>query len=886
MKCCVLGLLLLFELGVYCQNPEKWPFKFDSLVSIPKEEQVVVYSKQLSGVYDVVKKEFIVSMSKGHIQFLENAGVLLKIEKNNVSLFPFQQPELFNPTSKRAFKSHEYDSHYTDGLEIVSSDWIIVNQFASPIQLDMPLLDQYGEDSIVYSGDYGSYVYPLPLPGNQKSGLFDIKKRKWLIPPRYAGVSRVGKYFLAINHLDEDGQYFATPNSSFVDIYEQQGKKIRFVRKEVVNEWKMDWSDLLKNALDLKTAERLTGTTEWYKLRKDGREKVVRFDHDFDYELEDFFPNVWFDFVVFHPRYRQLLACQAGKILHYVFDEETKEMVLTNTESNYSGITEVEGTIRFHKAKPEYRNEVVLSLEQIGTHLIVHQYTPEYRADFPLATEYGEDSVYITPEGYVMAVYPKPEPGHYLSGVYDWSSKTWLIPQAHRFILPLDNKYLVQSFDLDADGIVKSGNLRQMLFDHHGKLLFNIVETPEMNRDALMKKIFEGASIHFAGMQNVPFEFLMDSDYAQNLIYKLEQNGQQTLVRADFHTGLDLKNIALLKDCSADFVDALFDFDLYNATLPSFQVRYSNTTLKLNLSALLPEGNGYVQDLLETQAGNFELAIYENSSLEPKEGLEQADFLIALLLEEKKPNPNTTYYAFTATNESAKIAAVSEQAFLAFLNTDTYKKHVYTRKGDLLLIQKTPIFQEPDREMIYDYDDEIISIESSFVSGNSGVYRKTQNGWKLITSLFAALDNTAYGYIATENFAKKRIEFWNHFSEYDAIRNDTVNVKLLNTEPGFQLLNGNFEPFVWKGQHRFSVIETFDFGYQIYTESDKSILISPSGQLVSDEHFDQYFLENDKIVGYSPTLFDYDEFGDEVLDNEGRHVLFQVEKRKEFELKP
>ena len=126
----------------------------------------------------------------------------------------------------------------------------------------------------------------------------------------------------------------------------------------------------------------------------------------------------------------------------------------------------------------------------------------------------------------------------------------------------------------------------------------------------------------------------------------------------------------------------------------------------------------------------------------------------------------------------------------------------------------------------------------------------------------------------------------NNFDELQDVRNDSINSKLLSSEPGYELLNANFEPFSWKGQTSFIFIEVFDFGYQIFIESNKSIFISPSGQIVSEEHFDQYLLEYGKIIGFSPTLYDYDENGDEVYDNNGLQVLRRAEKRVVFEKRP
>ena len=882
MKNMVFLVFLHLGYGVYCQKTENFPFKYDSLVQIAINDQMVVYHKKSSGVYDLAQKKFVVPLGKEHIQFLENAGVLLKIEKNNVSLFPFQQPELFNPTTKREFKMFDYGVGYSDGVEIVAEDWILVNQFKRPIQSDMPLIDHFGEDSM--STD-GNYVYSMPFAGAQHSGLFDTKSRKWLIAPKYASVHRVGNYFLAKMDLDANGQYVETPNFTFVDIYEKRGKQIHFVRKMNISDWEMDWSEVLHAALGAEKVERLAGAFDWYKIRQAGQEKVVRFGNNFGLDLEDFFPNTAFDFVVFHPKYQQLLAYNAGKILHYTFDEEIGEMILKNTESNYAGITTMEGELGFHKAKPEQRNEVVLSLEQIGTHLIVHQHTPEYHADYPLITEYGEDSIIISGDGYAILAYPEPEPGHYLSGVYDLSSKKWLIPQKHRFVIPVANNYLVQTFSLDAAGIVRGDVMHQKLLDKQGKELFTIDKTTTKDRDALVKKLFDGYSIQFAGMQNRPFEFLMDEESAQSLVYKMAIDEEQALVRVDFNPGLQLNALEVLKDSRAAFVDAYFDFSWQAEAVLSHRLKLNGNQVELTLAASVLGGEKQLQDALQFTALNFELTLHQSDNHNSKDESEQIYFLISVV---ESDNKTQKYYAFAAYNNLMKIEEISALVFSENLASQGFKKHTFKRQGDLLVVQKTPVLQDQQQEMIYDYDDEIITVETSFAAGNSAAYKKTEHRWKAITPLYAAMNDTPYGYLAAANFGAQHVTFLNPFSGFDTERTDTVNRKLLSTAPAFELLNANFEPYLWQGKKSFSFIEVFDFGYRIFTSANTStsILISPTGQMISEEHYDMYFLEAGKIVGYSSALYDYDEFGDEVLDNEGRHVQLQVEKRKEFELKP
>jgi hypothetical protein len=864
------------------QTNDKFSFKYDSLVSVPKENQIVVYHKKKSGIYDLNSKQFVVPMQKAHIQYLENAQILLKLEKNTLSSFPFSQSVLFLAGKKREFNMFEHNAFYKDGLEKINEDWLLVNQFSAPVESDVPLVDQPEYNSILE----GSYIYPLPFPGSEKSGLFDLKTKKWLIEPKYASVNRVGNYVLAKKDLDENGQYITSPNFNYFDVYSIIDKKIGFVRKVNITNWETDWSDLLKEALNLQSVVQLPGSFSWYKLRKSDQEKIVRFAHNYDLILEDFFPNTWFEFAEYHPSYRQQLIYSNGKILHYAFEDQTNEMVLRNTENQYAGIAAMEGEVAYKNASDSYRSDIVLSLERIENQLIVHHYFPELPAEYPLLDDYGEDSFYISKENYLVYVYPIPEPGQYLSGVYDLSSKKWLIPQKHRFILPIDNKYLAQSFDLDTLGILKSAATTQNLFDAQGNLLLKNEEIVSMNRDELMKKLFEGSSMHFANMQNTPFEFLMDESSAETVVYKIETENKQSLIRADFNPGRDLRNIEVLKDYTADFVDANFNFGFLFETVLSHKLKYNNETLEIQLTSALQGGNEFVQDSMSVLAPNFELVLYESNNRNLKDETEQVDYLISLLIRDSNyTNPTQKYYSFTTTDKTAKINAISEQVFHVYRSANKLKQHTFTRIKDLLLVQKTPLIQEHQREIIDDFD-QIFYINSSYATGNSAAYRKTPNGWKMSTPNFAELNNTSYGFIAVENFGKRNIEITDIYGEYDMPQNDSLNAMILSKEPSKQLLNTNFEPFSWKGQHSFTEIEVFDFGYQIFMEPDKSIFISPSGQIISEEHFDQYSLEYGKIIGFSPTLYEYDENGDEVYDSNGQQVLRQAEKRVVFEKKP
>jgi hypothetical protein len=708
--------------------------------------------------------------------------------------------------------------------------------------------------------------------------IFDIKTRKWLIAPEYSSVNQVGNYFLALKNLDQNGLFLSSSSFGHVDVFENRGKTIRFVKQIKSTGAAMDLGFLVKEAFKADQIDRLPGSNELYKVRKENKEKVVKLTISTDLNFTDFLPNQWCDLVIYHWQFNKMFAYDQGKIYQYELDIEQQKMVLEYTNVHFASLSLMEETLYYGNKTESNRNITVLSMEQIGDLIIVHQHLPEIQAFSPLHTAYGEDSV--SNEGYF--VYPSPEPGLYLSGVYDLNTKKWVIPQSSRFVIPIGKNFLTQHYELDKQGLIANNKMIQTFYNSQGEKIVDHHVIESLDRDTFVKKLFPNYQVEFANVQSMPFEMLMDENVQAQMVYKITAAGKQNFVRMDFEKGNFLNHAKILVPKNADFVDGSYDFNNRLEHPTNYLILYNNDTLKLYFSPFLGEEQLIYSDSISFFAPNFELHLLVHKNSFSIDDNQKVFHLIAL----KVDTQNFKYFAFQETASNVKIKPISEQEFKLYQEKFVFKKQLFKREGNVLLLQKNPFFQENQSDYFNSNDDSILSHEYSFSVGNSGVYKKTDTGWMNLVGPFSELKNTKYGFIGVENYTEQRIQLQVFFDVYVPVDSDSLNARLRKKEYMCQLLNKDFKPFEWTKQSRFFAIEDLVFGYRIFTSEQESILISSSGEIICEEHHDEYFLENGKIIGFNRELYDYNDDGDFIVDDKGNPIVTRKEKRSVFEMKP
>lgn len=884
-----------------------YPFKFDSIVSIKDSNQVLVYHKLKSGVYDFNKKKFVVPMTKGHIQYLENSGRLFKIEKGNInSLYPFSKSGWkFNLTKMSVTGEEEPDvkNAYLDAVEIIAKDWIIVTQCLFPVFRTFPknhdFMDYEMTDEIYIS-------YPIREDGAAKSGLFDINKRTWLIPPNYSKVERVGNSIIAYRNIDDAGRYFVGKTYAKVDVFRINGQTISWKNQIEINEHELDWSDLLKDALEVEKVERYHESSNKYKLYKSGKEKLISFHMDYDFEFVDYFPFQWFELV--EMRNEDMIVYDKEIISHYKYYQNSKELLLDGSSKDNIGILYTEhlpgininhyvesdefdlfnitkGDVFYYYTKTNNKRYISFGFERNKNQMVVNHRFPEFKSEFPLITDFGEDSIIVNEKGFIEYVYPPADPGSYRSGVYDLETKRWIIPQKHWSIQAIGDKYLTLDYKLNENNVRLSEETFQALFDNKGNLLLSHEQIAALSFDEIVSAIFSNCSVEFAHFQKNPKDWIATigrfSGFT-SLIYKIEDQGVQRLIQFDFGANnriIAFKEFELLK---GQFVDGSIETSSGFESVLNFAFVLDDNKPNLFFSHVSHAHEKIKFEKLSLEAKNFELILHESYNQNSKDADNQIYFLVQFKGHDQ-PNANYNFYAYTHIGEHKELKQISSEQFHEYLSSQEFKEHRYERQDEQMVVMRHPEIYEEQNVVLDAYLEDIIYLEYDYVYGNSALYKLNENSWKPISGPYAELIKTDYGFLAIGNSLSQRIEGYLLDYAYAIYNLDSLNALLENSGKQYQLLNQLGVPFSYQGQVEFEEIISQSFGYHIFYTRENSILISLSGQLISEEHFDFYSLENGKIKGYSPALLLIDDFGDEVYDENDNPVYFQQEKLKYFE---
>lgn len=833
MKLLISVLSTLFFLQYFAQNQPKIPIQYDSLVQV-NENQVIVYAKSQSGIYNPKSQSFSLPMSTGHLHHFFLLDYLIKIDDKSITQLPDGEAKAFE-----IGRLYDFPVNYIFGVEYsiqrVDKNWAIIKDYIEPLQSEIPLRDEFGDDSLTVNGDL---IYPEPYPGSEKSGLYDWTAQKWLIQPVYKEISVVGNYFIAISFLDEMGYGSQFRNHGIIDVYEKSGNQIRRVENHQITESTLskDWSDLLKKALQADDAEQISEELSLYKLTRGNIQSLHKFSIQNEVYFQNLFENQQFEFIEFHTEYNVLLTYNQGQIKQFWYNPLDLEFHESNTAKNQIHMCENDLGVISYVDEPGTTIDRVFGVQKVNNHIIVHHYFPMTAFLYPLFTQYGEDSIDVN--GNTVFSHPTLEINK--SGVYDLTSKKWIIPNEYRSILSIDGLYLAQK---QIDGVVV-----QNLFDKNGNIVLHNSTIRQLNNHEFVLRCFEGSDIYFANMQSQPLELLLHPEtnfLTLSKFYVVLQDGKQKVIHVQMASDMWLYSVEFLDDHKGDFVDSYFNVDRYAPIILKPIVLYDNDVLSISLSLDLDNNSTNHKDRYEVRTSDFSLDLYE-LDLSKNGEIENPDYYLFKLTSRNQKNKKleTKYFAFQGSSAAYKIQEISEDIYKKKLTEKAYDLSEYNKTGDQIVVQKTPISIENDFTVFREDDNGMSQLNFSYLNGNSAVYRKTNQGWKMVFGPYAALNKTNYGYIAHLNFVHQHAEFMNFFAGDDAVDFTSLNKELKNTESGHQLLNLKFEAFTWKGQSKFIYINELDFGYHIFLNKSESILISKSGQVISAEHFEEFTLDN------------------------------------------
>ncbi len=882
MKFLIFSALCFFGIRLLSQTTPS--VKYDSLVYLNNKNLTIVYLKGKSGIYDLEKKTFVNPLTTGHLQYLENADVIFQFtDKQIAEVIPGQAPKDFKQNN---FKKDIYDpvnyKVYADGFESLSSNMLIVNQFLYPLEQYTALINSQMEDSL---DKHGNRVYPPNDPGKQQSGVWDLKARRWLIAPKYRSVQAVGSHFFAFDVLNKDGQY-AKPEQQGIDLYRLSGKKMDFVERIPMDKIGRDWSNILKDALAIDHVEKLNDVNDHYRLHQGAKVNIVRFTITNDLFYHVYIPNQWFDAIFINAEMNHIFTCSQGKLAHYTCDleEDVYAAQLKKTGFNHAKIvSNAEGFFAEYDhsgATSSWFADACFSIEKLDNLMVVQNYSREKWDAQPLYTEYGEDSLYWDENGEYHIAFAAPEKGHNASGVYDLNTRKWIIPNTHFLIFAVAGKrYLVQDLDLDDKGLVQGETVSQRLVDAQGQEILSHEAINKLNRDEFAKLLLGGDEAYYSNFENVMLGSMLHRQDAR-LKYTRLQGGKQQIHKLAFYGGNRISEIHSLPGCNGEFVDinqTSYEWDSYSTVFR--MIKLDRDTIAVQFSWDFFGADGEITTF-KKPTKDFDLTIFDNQSYEYDEGALHLSKLVLLIHDKGR-----SYFKLHQNERKLTLHEIGDQEFNRLLLRSKFSRERFHKFGDALVVQKEPEVQENIVTPWFNDDDHYEYIQTDYAIGSSLIYKKGKTGWKPITQPLREIAYTDYGFLCKGSYCHEAFFAEFYYAPMKKNYVDSVNQTLFNLEEVDMLLNTKFEPFVWSNTSEFKAILEFDFGYQLFLDYNRSIFISKKGELITDEHFENFELIDGKIVGSSPELYEYDEFGEYVLDNSGNILVVSPAKRKMFPIK-
>ncbi len=854
---------LLFQFFTFAQDlPKK--VKSDSVFQMNQNE-FLIYQKKKSGVYNVSTNSYSKSLSKNYLHYIPDLKILVEFLPENY--VQYYLDDYNKPKEKQLNKFSQFNAEYfTNENEIIKIDknHFIVNSFTSIISPSVPLSDLYGEDSLDMNGNL---VYYPSEPGKEKSGIFDISAKKWKIQPKYAKIHVLNNHYFCQKIYNDEGFFSDT---SYFDLYTQNDKNEFIFIEKITNQ--TNPSDVYTKVTGIK-AKRIHNTN-YYVTNNDGKQGLIEFqlfwDDDFSnfYFKEYYSPN--YQFVYYFENANLLLLKDENDFNFYKYNIEEEK--LENIEIKFYN-----NKFTFQSDYSFYEQEFFFDIEKKDELLIIKDILGEYNHLIPFIDEYGEDS--IGWDG--NYVYPENEPGSYHSGIYDLKTKTWIVEPKYYYANTWNHKnFLVGNFPTDERGLIHP----------NAEIIFDVLNDKG-------EKIY--ADLKY-------FELISNVNIIQSLVEV--ENVNITVSDINYHSNKSLPNTLsfyssktylIEKNGKYKIVDTrgvnIFDFNFFNQNYNDFVFtneksasffKSFNFDFTLNQNSMMKRDVGAIYFYKMNELSNdvrlepivlldnsFELNIlYSHFSFVDN----TTDAVMMKIVEN-----DTSYYSIKIADKEVKI--VSKDEFKLLLQQNNYSRSTNIKKSaDEILINnsKDYLIYDSNNEY-YDSYDQLYVNKYEWQQESSSVWRKIENQWVKISPSFYNIEKTKFGYICMTGYVKMIEELYDEgYYEIYQRSEEIMPSKYI-------LFDNDFKPIKFLDFYDFENIIFYDFGYQIYLNTDynnlKSVFINKNGRLISDTHFDEYYIENDKLVGESEELYDLDEYGDIIYDSDGTPVLYQKAERKIFE---
>lgn len=579
-KKCLLVLLVLFSFGVLAQLPKGYNLK----ETIIEGSMVLIEKKSKVGVYSLKKQSFLLGPSKAFFYYVERnnclfvadpkAGIsaynvyqgtesLIKIAQDPISLVFGYNNDLNHFVHKRQHYRFQrglwetVDHHINedrfslDELERIHSyekmglklNGNLVDVYDYKREGDeyiVPLIDSFGEDSIAMVDGNWEAIYPPRDPAITRSGVWNNKKREWLIRPKHQEVYKVNDFYIAL-----DGAFNNNDTALiFYDLFKIDKEKIVKSYPRISRNAQIPFSEILKRkVIDV------VGDSIYSIYSSKGKQGLTLFYLFYEYDPGGYFFSSRPHFTYYEclpPEYDLILPA-GGENEFYLEKENSFNFFLagenfflnkTWDKNFYVSLDEYGAMTYFLDGKAFLKDslklvdpkkqwfEIVLKedskmnqniedvsvlgkrngLVKINDSLsYIHFWEAEYDMGFPLISMEGYDSV----DYYGEVVYSLPDPGVYKSGVYNRNTNKWIVDPKYASVVmgktgftlykPVLNEYmnldLVNSekgfvFDfMNIDGSFEFKDMPESTFNgKYKRLMVPDYDAVDLYRDRVLKQ--------------------------------------------------------------------------------------------------------------------------------------------------------------------------------------------------------------------------------------------------------------------------------------------------------------------------------------------------------------------------------------------------------------
>ena len=868
-------ILLIVNLS-FSQESISVTEKYDSIFFI-KDEYALLYKKSKSALYDIQKQQFTIPYQKEYLHYFEVGDLLLLLTKDR-RVKEYYWETGFSPEEgeQKFFRFDMIESSYELSFEPLAGNLVIINEYHFPYQFDYPLVTIDGADSVDVDGNY---VYPPDKPGVCKAGIFNTATRTWEIKPRFRSIHHVENNFFV---YPEEIQY---TNTVTIDWYTYDNRILE-LKKSLANsdETPIEATSLLREIFTLDSTELAPGTTDYYYTYKDGKAGLVRCNplvYWGNSSYEKLLQTIY-ELLVYKASMNTVVTYDETGFNYFSYDYDNSRLNHNVQFNDYFQLNtfpddfEEQYYIGSASEAPNMA-ESNFSIQPLGDVVLIKNITPQYDEDYPLNTIYGGDSI----DDSGRFVYPPSIPGIYNSGVYHLKKKEWIVSPTHNEIFSIDSKYYITTdLVIDSLGLVTDLPIIQTGFNDQGEVIAHPDDFVNTTPLHVAQKIIPGDTVFYAPFQHAPLTLIEDKNYDySHVFFTAESNSKMRTYRMGFANQKEVQVVEPLTP-QAEQLQLTFAPEGHGDFPYPLAVVLSENGDQFKIQAFQhsdPLFNDTVLLLQKNNTSSFFKVSYPNGMVIHN------DFYVKLLYKDSvAPNQLTCGIVIEKNGQIQQElldADAYENLFQALPGPISFSFDV---TNDKVAIYNPPISYS---SMSYyaDWEKGISEMDKimDFESENNSVWLKTNGAWKQQTRNYAELKPSAYGYIGRTSPISESYQAY-YTDEFDYEVMDSLNNSALNKKAIYELLDQQLSPFFYKSYSTFHSIKDFSFGYQLYFNEAESILIDLTGNIICEEHFDNYYEENGELWGENKEIYDIDpEWGDIEFDDDGNIIILrEAEKRK------